>query len=66
MSTQVSVPLRPLKDTAVMLMIKALVGTRTSTQYHIFELEIELPKFSMYALTEPHAHPEPKSSVTFL
>ena len=64
-NTQLSVPLKPLKDVSVVLMIKALVATRTSTAYHIFELEIELPKFAMYALTEPGAHPEPKSSVTF-
>lgn len=65
-ATSLSVPLRPLKDVAVVLMIKALVGSRTSTAYHIFELEIELPKFAMYALTEPNAHPESKSRVTFM
>ncbi|KAJ9522355.1 hypothetical protein QJQ45_008170 [Haematococcus lacustris] len=45
--SSLSVPLRPVKDVAVVLMIKVLVGTRSSSVYHIFELEIELPKFAI-------------------
>lgn len=64
--TQLAVPLRPLKDTNVVLMIKVLVGSRSSTAYHIFELEIELPKFAMYASVEKGTIPEPESQVTFV
>jgi Bardet-Biedl syndrome 2 protein len=63
--TTASVSLRPLKDVSVVLMIKVLVGTRGSTAFHIFELEIELPKFAMYAAIEKGLHPDPVSSVTF-
>ncbi|KAJ9523265.1 hypothetical protein QJQ45_024047 [Haematococcus lacustris] len=63
--SSLSVPLRPVKDVAVVLMIKVLVGTRSSSVYHIFELEIELPKFAMYAAVERSAHKTPASSVTF-
>ncbi len=65
-SPQLSVALKPLKDVSVVLMVKALVGTKTSTAYHIFELELELPKFAMYALTDVRSHAEPASSVTFM
>lgn len=62
---QLNVPLKPLKDVAVVLMIKVLVGGRTATAFHVFELEIELPKFSMYAAVEKGAFREPVSSVSF-
>jgi len=63
---QVSVPLKPLKDVSVVLMIKVLVGQRGSSSFHIFELEIELPKFAMYAAVEKGTYPESASSVTFM
>jgi len=65
LSHQATIPLRPLKDINVLLMLKVLVGTRSSTSFHVFELEIELPKFAMYASVEPHALPTPESCVTF-
>lgn len=64
-STELAVPLRPIKDVAVVLMVKVLVGRRTSTCFHIFELEIEMPKFAMYAAVEKGSAPESSSSVTF-
>lgn len=60
-----SVPLKPLKDVTVVLMIKVLVGTRTSTIYHVFELEIDLPKFAMYAPVERSFMALADSSVVF-
>nr|ADI46967.1 LOW QUALITY PROTEIN: BBS2m [Volvox carteri f. nagariensis] len=63
--TSLAVPLKPLKDVAVVLMIKVLVGGRTANMFHVFELEIELPKFALYAAVEKGAFPEPVSSVTF-
>lgn len=65
MSSQATLPLRPLKDQAVLLMLKVLVGRHSSSSYHVFELEVELPKFAMYAAVEPHSLPTPDSSVTF-
>ncbi|PNW81715.1 hypothetical protein CHLRE_06g257250v5 [Chlamydomonas reinhardtii] len=62
---QLAVPLKPLKDVSVVLMIKVLVGGRTATAFHVFELEIELPKFALYAAVDKGAYPEPASSVTF-
>jgi Bardet-Biedl syndrome 2 protein len=49
----------------VVLMIKVLVGSRSSTAFHIFELEIELPKFAMYASVEKGMVAEPESQLTF-
>ncbi|KAG2486168.1 hypothetical protein HYH03_015132 [Edaphochlamys debaryana] len=62
---QLAVPLKPLKDVAVVLMIKVLVGGRTASLFHVFELEIELPKFSLYAAVEKGAFAEPESNVQF-
>ncbi|MEW5314625.1 MAG: hypothetical protein WDW38_006104 [Sanguina aurantia] len=63
--SKLAVALKPIKDVAVVLMIKVLVGQRTSAVFHVFELEIELPKFSMYAAVEKGSFPEPTASVTF-
>jgi hypothetical protein len=62
---QLAVPLRPLKDVGVVLMIKVLVGGRAATTFHVFELEIELPKFAMYATLAEDQFVAPASSVTF-
>ena len=46
-STELKIPLRPQKDVETKLDIHAMVGARgNSAQYHIFELEAKLPKFS--------------------
>ncbi len=52
------------QDVSVVLMIKALVGARTSSAYHVFELEMELPKYAMYAHVERGEVPEPSGRVT--
>uniref|UniRef100_A0A7S3VM43 Bardet-Biedl syndrome 2 protein homolog n=1 Tax=Dunaliella tertiolecta TaxID=3047 RepID=A0A7S3VM43_DUNTE len=65
LSQQASIPLRPIKDVSVLLMLKVLVGTRSSTSFHVFELEIELPKFAMYANVEVNSLPTPESNVSF-
>uniref|UniRef100_A0A8D0EZV2 Bardet-Biedl syndrome 2 protein homolog n=1 Tax=Strix occidentalis caurina TaxID=311401 RepID=A0A8D0EZV2_STROC len=53
LSSCVRVPLTPPKDVPVDLHIKAFVGYRNSTQFHVFELTRQLPRFSMYALSSP-------------
>lgn len=37
-----------------------------STQFHVFELTRQLPRFSMYALTSPDSASEPLSYVNFV
>lgn len=41
-----------------------LVGR--STQFHVFELTRQLPRFSMYVLTSPDPASEPLSYVNFI
>ncbi|ESO97302.1 hypothetical protein LOTGIDRAFT_214128 [Lottia gigantea] len=64
LSANLKVPIIPPKDALVDLHIKTMVGSKTSTQFHVFELTRQLPKFSMYSLIDPNI-PDPKSSVTF-
>ncbi|KIZ00360.1 putative Bardet-Biedl syndrome 2 protein like protein [Monoraphidium neglectum] len=47
-----TVPLAPARDAPVVLMIKALVGTKGSSWFHVFEIEMEMPKYAMYAAVE--------------
>ncbi|OXB74090.1 UNVERIFIED_CONTAM: hypothetical protein H355_003153 [Colinus virginianus] len=60
----VRVPLTPPKDVPVDLHIKAFVGYRNSTQFYVFELTRQLPRFSMYALSSPDSAAEPLSFVS--
>ncbi|XP_075694832.1 BBSome complex member BBS2 isoform X3 [Rhinoderma darwinii] len=62
---RIRVPICPPKDVPVDLHIKAFVGYKSSAQYHVFELTRQLPRFSMYVLSNPAAAPEPGSHVTF-
>lgn len=65
LSGHIRVPITPPKDVPVDLHIKALVGYRSSTQFHVFELTRQLPRFSMYALGSTGSDPEPRSFVHF-
>ncbi|KAK7098674.1 BBSome complex member BBS2-like [Littorina saxatilis] len=63
LSGTLKVPIVPPKDVPVDLHIKALIGHKNSSQFHVFELTRQLPRFSMYSLfTETPA--QPRSSVT--
>ena len=44
----ISVELRPPKDIAIDLHVKALVGYRASSHFHVFEISRHLPRFAMY------------------
>jgi Bardet-Biedl syndrome 2 protein len=48
-SSSLTVPLTPRRDMPVLLLMKVLVGSRTSSVYHVFELDLEMPKFAAYA-----------------
>ncbi|CAM4582369.1 unnamed protein product [Leuciscus chuanchicus] len=61
----VRVPIIPPKDIPVDLHIKAFVGGKTSTQFHVFEITRQLPRFSMYDLSVDSSATEPTGKVTF-
>ncbi|XP_062997425.1 Bardet-Biedl syndrome 2 protein isoform X2 [Elgaria multicarinata webbii] len=65
LSSCIKVPLNPPKDVPVELNIKAFVGYKSSTQFHVFELSRQLPRFSMYTLSSPDSAPGPLSFVQF-
>ncbi|KAG8223824.1 hypothetical protein J437_LFUL003712 [Ladona fulva] len=48
LSNEVKVPLFPPRDVPVDFHLKALVGYPESTQFHVFELTRQIPRFSMY------------------
>uniref|UniRef100_A0A8C8SYT9 Bardet-Biedl syndrome 2 n=1 Tax=Peromyscus maniculatus bairdii TaxID=230844 RepID=A0A8C8SYT9_PERMB len=66
LSSSIRVPVTPPKDVPVDLHLKTFVGYRSSTQFHVFELTRQLPRFTMYALTSPDATSEPASYVNFI
>lgn len=50
--SSIIVPLKIPKDDPVDVHIKAFVGSPDGNQYHVFELNRQLPRFSMYSLPE--------------
>ncbi|XP_032086552.1 Bardet-Biedl syndrome 2 protein isoform X1 [Thamnophis elegans] len=65
LSSNIKIPLCPPKDIPVELNIKALVGCKKSTQFHVFELSRQLPHFSMYSFCSPDSANRPLSFVKF-
>ncbi|KAL2093165.1 hypothetical protein ACEWY4_010477 [Coilia grayii] len=61
----VRVPIIPPKDIPVDLHVKAFVGGKNSTQFHVFEITRQLPRFSMYDYNVQHGGPQPTGRVTF-
>uniref|UniRef100_A0A8C3YHH1 Bardet-Biedl syndrome 2 protein homolog n=1 Tax=Catagonus wagneri TaxID=51154 RepID=A0A8C3YHH1_9CETA len=66
LSSSIRIPITPPKDVPVDLHLKTFVGYRSSTQFHVFELTRQLPRFSMYALTSLDSASEPPSYVNFI
>uniref|UniRef100_A0A8C9CS80 Bardet-Biedl syndrome 2 protein homolog n=1 Tax=Phocoena sinus TaxID=42100 RepID=A0A8C9CS80_PHOSS len=66
LSSSIRIPITPPKDVPVDLHLKTFVGYRSSTQFHVFELTRQLPRFSMYALTSPDSASEPLGYVNFI
>ncbi|XP_059855681.1 BBSome complex member BBS2 isoform X2 [Delphinus delphis] len=64
--SSIRIPITPPKDVPVDLHLKTFVGYRSSTQFHVFELTRQLPRFSMYALSSPDSASEPLSYVNFI
>lgn len=50
--SSITIPLKIPKDEAVDVHIKAFVGNADGNQFHVFELNRQLPKFSMFSLPE--------------
>lgn len=50
--SSIIVPLKIPKDDPLDVHIKAFVGSPDGNQYHVFELNRQLPRFSMYSLPE--------------
>ncbi|XP_063052936.1 Bardet-Biedl syndrome 2 protein homolog [Engraulis encrasicolus] len=61
----VRVPIIPPKDIPVDLHVKAFVGGKNSTQFHVFEITRQLPRFSMYEHNPDPSGPQPTGRVTF-
>mmetsp|Transcript_21661 Transcript_21661/g.44275 ORF Transcript_21661/g.44275 Transcript_21661/m.44275 type:complete len:703 (+) Transcript_21661:114-2222(+) len=65
---ELRIPIRPPRDVAATLAIKALAGTARSgpsSAYHVFDLTFALPKFAMYVTMEGGAHVAPQAGVSF-
>lgn len=58
--SNIVIPLKIPKDEIVDVHIKAFVGNADGNQFHVFELNRQLPKFSMFSLPE-HITGSPKS-----
>lgn len=50
--SNIVIPLKIPKDEAIDVHIKAFVGNADGNQFHVFELNRQLPKFSMFSLPE--------------
>ncbi|KAG1682561.1 Bardet-Biedl syndrome 2 [Nymphon striatum] len=50
LASSVRVPIYPPKDSPVDLHIKAFVGYKAKSHYHVFEVTRHLPRFAMYAV----------------
>mmetsp|Transcript_199 Transcript_199/g.341 ORF Transcript_199/g.341 Transcript_199/m.341 type:complete len:704 (-) Transcript_199:10-2121(-) len=63
-SNTIHVGLKPKRDKAIEMKIQVLVGHAKATQFHVFQLEHDIPKFSMY-LPVNTLEKSPKGSVRF-
>ncbi|CAB3369144.1 Hypothetical predicted protein [Cloeon dipterum] len=65
LTRSVTVPITPVSNIPVDLHIKALIGQIDSTNFHLFELSRQLPRFAMLQLLKGK-HEKPKSYSTFI
>jgi len=63
---ELNIPLRPPKDVAAELTIKALVGGRSMSTCHVFEIAHKLPKFAMFVPVESRSVKAPAAGVSFV
>ena len=63
-TNKLQVGLTPKKDVPIDLNIQILVGHNMGTSYHVFELNYQMPRFSLYVPTQAFKKP-PQSFVSF-
>eukprot|EP01112_Ceratiomyxa_fruticulosa_P008405 TRINITY_DN2178_c0_g3_i1.p1 TRINITY_DN2178_c0_g3~~TRINITY_DN2178_c0_g3_i1.p1 ORF type:complete len:691 (+),score=149.61 TRINITY_DN2178_c0_g3_i1:135-2207(+) len=63
-SPELRIPIKPLKNAGANMLVKALVGHKSSSQCQVFEVTQTLPKFTTY-LPCPLKGKEPESYVSF-
>eukprot|EP00742_Colponemidia_sp_Colp-10_P006121 GILJ01006549.1.p1 GENE.GILJ01006549.1~~GILJ01006549.1.p1 ORF type:complete len:712 (+),score=127.24 GILJ01006549.1:705-2840(+) len=64
-SSSLMIPIKPSRDISTELQLKVLVGpSGSSPQYHVFELQFQLPKFSMFLPVTDRVN-EPTSQLIF-
>lgn len=65
-SNLMDVPLQPQKNVECQVLLKIVVGHRSTVQDHVFEVQYTLPRFALFKLATSTADLEmPTSSVTF-
>lgn len=66
-SNNVIVQISPAKDVQTTMHIKAMAGgSANSVQYHVFEMDYVMPKFSMYHMVDSHTiAKKPEGNCTF-
>ena len=66
MSSNIFIPLYPIKDTPVELNIQAFISLPGSLNFHVFEVVTVLPSFSSYIQVDQLPPQPPVSTVTFV
>ena len=56
-TSSISIPLYPPREVPIDLHIKAFVGYKAATHFHVFELTRTLPRFSMFSLVSFPSEP---------
>lgn len=64
-SSSMSISLKPNKNQDTEMLIKAVVGNRSSTQDHVFELNHHLPRFANFVHCSPNEIVQSHSHVRF-
>jgi Bardet-Biedl syndrome 2 protein len=62
--SETRIPIQPLKYVPAELLIKVIVGNKSSLSYHVFEIVQKLPKFASFLRYQGKVE-EPDSYVTF-
>ncbi|CAH1163465.1 unnamed protein product, partial [Phaedon cochleariae] len=65
LSSELTIPIFMGKDNPVDIHLKAFVGYPNSTQFHVYEITRQIPKFSMYSLKRIDTQERPDSYVQF-
>jgi hypothetical protein len=63
-TAEIRIPLSPTKNVPADLLIKVIVGPKSSTMCHVFEVVQKLPKFATYIRNTGKLE-DPTSYVTF-